>query len=212
MNARTAQERTTGARRLVVIVLSATLLAAVLLPLSHDRTSDDPPGVTPLRVTSGGEIATGFAVGGARVVTVAHVLESGAKVDGTPARILRIDRRSDLALLAVPGITGGRPAPAGARAGDELRIVRLRGGDAASPSVQVRRPIVARVHELGAERVRTRRALELAGRVEPGDSGAPVVSRSGELAGVIFAASTRREDTAYAVDARSVTRLLAGGQ
>jgi V8-like Glu-specific endopeptidase len=55
----------------------------------------------------------------------------------------------------------------------------------------------------------TRPALELAARVVAGDSGAPVVSRSGVLAGVIFAASSRHPDTAYAIDAKAVTRLLA---
>jgi hypothetical protein len=35
------------------------------------------------------------------------------------------------------------------------------------------------------------------------------VSRSGVLAGVIFAASSRHPDTAYAIDAKAVTRLLA---
>jgi hypothetical protein len=35
------------------------------------------------------------------------------------------------------------------------------------------------------------------------------VSRSGALAGVIFAASSRREGTAYAVDGSAVARLLA---
>lgn len=209
MTALATRSRSTKACLLVALALSAAVLAGVLLARSHDSASNERPRINPLRITSGGEIATGFAVGGDRVVTVAHVLAGAAKVDGARARALRVDRRSDLALLAAPGITGRRPAVTSAHAGDELRILRSRSNDASSLPVLVRRPIVAHVHELGAERVRTRRALELAGRVEPGDSGAPVVSPSGELAGVIFAISTRREGTAYAVDARAVTRLLA---
>jgi hypothetical protein len=208
VNGSKVQGRTTRTRLLVAIVLSAAVVAGVLV-LSHDWTSSDPPEVTPLRVTSGGEIATGFAVGGDRVVTVAHVLDGTAEVGGTRARVLRVDRRSDLLLLSVPGIAGDTPAAVGARAGDQVRILRLRGGHGSPLLVQVRRPIVARVRELGPAQVRRRHALELVGRVEAGDSGAPVVSRSGELAGVIFAASTRQGDTAYAVDAGAVTRLLA---
>jgi len=68
---------------------------------------------------------------------------------------------------------------------------------------------VAHVRAPGAERALTRPALELAAGVEAGDSGAPVLSSSGALAGVIFATSNRRTDTAYAVDASALTRLLA---
>jgi S1-C subfamily serine protease len=123
--------------------------------------------------------------------------------------VLRVDRGADLALLGVPGIAARAPAVAAAGAGDEVRVVRLRGDRLASRSVHVRRAIVAHVRAPGPERALTRPALELAARVEAGDSGAPVLSRSGAVAGVLFAASSRRENTAYAVDASAVARLLA---
>jgi hypothetical protein len=53
-----------------------------------------------------------------------------------------------------------------------------------------------------------RPALELSARIAPGDSGAAVVSDGGALAGVVFAASRNRSDTAYAVDASAVRQLL----
>jgi Trypsin-like peptidase domain len=192
----------------VAILLAAALVAAALLP-PDDPAPGHPPDFSPLRVTSGGEIATGFAVGADRVLTVAHVVDGALKVDGTRARVLRVDRGADLALLGVPGIAARAPAVAAAGAGDEVRVVRLRGDRLASRSVHVRRAIVAHVRAPGAERALTRPALELAARVEAGDSGAPVLSRSGALAGVLFAASSRRENTAYAVDASAVARLLA---
>jgi hypothetical protein len=46
------------------------------------------------------------------------------------------------------------------------------------------------------------------GHVAPGDSGAAVVTDSGELAGIVFAASRNRADTAYAVDASRLRHLL----
>jgi S1-C subfamily serine protease len=165
---------------------------------------------TPLRVTSGGEIATGFALGRDRVVTVAHVVDGDVTVGGMRAQVLHVDRRSDLALLAVRESAGPSPAVAEAGAGDDVRLVLLRDGGASLRSVRVRRAIVAHVRALGAARVVTRPALELAARVMAGDSGAPVLSRSGALTGVVFASSSRRGDTAYAVDASAVTRLLAG--
>jgi S1-C subfamily serine protease len=207
-------------RRTLALLAAGILvagLAAVLLALSDDPAPGRSPAITPVRVTSGGEIATGFAVGRERVVTVAHLVDGAVKeartdgavtVNGVRARVLRLDRRSDLALLAVPGIGGRSPALTEAGAGDVVRVLRLRDGRSSSLSVRVRRAIVAHVSALGAEHIVTRPALELGARVRAGDSGAPVVSRSGALTGVIFAASSRREETAYAVHARAAARLL----
>jgi hypothetical protein len=194
-------------------VLLAALVAVALvlgiLAFSGDPAPPDPPDVTPLRVTSGTEIATGFAVGDDRVVTVAHILGRELTVEGARARVLRVDRRSDLALLAAPGVSGPVASRTAVGGGEGVRVLRLRAGRSASLSVRVRRAIVAHVRGPEAQRVVTRPALELAARVVAGDSGAPVVSRSGVLAGVIFAASSRHPDTAYAIDAKAVTRLLA---
>ena len=48
-----------------------------------------------------------------------------------------------------------------------------------------------------------------AGNVAAGDSGAPLVTASGRLAGVVFARSRSRPETAYAVDAAALGALLA---
>jgi S1-C subfamily serine protease len=163
-------------------------------------------------VTSGNEIATGFAVGRDWIVTVAHALDGDVTVAGTRARVVRVDRRSDLALLALRGPAAPQDPPAlaveSARAGWRLRLLRLRDGRPSEQSVDVRRAIVAHVRAAGAQRAVTRPALELAARVSPGDSGAPLLSDSGALAGVLFAASRGRTNTAYAVDASAVKRLL----
>jgi hypothetical protein len=199
-------------RRLPAVLIAALLavaLVAGVLALSGGPAPAGPPDVTPLRVTSGTEIATGFAVGDDRVVTVAHVLGRTLTVEGRRARVLRVDRRSDLALLAAPGVGGSVPSLAEVGGGQRVRVLRLRSGRSTSLSVRVRRAIVAHVRGPEAERAATRPALELAARVVGGDSGAPVVSRSGALAGVVFAASSRRPEIAYAVDASAVGRLLA---
>ena len=178
------------------------------------------PGIVPLRVSSGEDIATGFAVGDGRVVTVAHVVDGPVTVRGRRVRVLRIDRRNDLALLSVPGVgasapglAAGAPVIASAANGEHLRVIRLRDGGPTMLSVRVRRSIVAHVSAPGAASARVRPALELApserqGRVAPGDSGAAVVTDSGELAGILFAASRNRAGTAYAVDAGTLRDLL----
>jgi hypothetical protein len=172
-----------------------------------------PPGIAALRVSSGQGIATGFAVPHGRVITVAHVLDGPVTVGGRRVRVLRVDRRSDLALLSVPGVDTGELDVASARDGEHLRVLRLRNGGPSILSVHVRRSIVAHVRAPGAAQAVVRPALELVlprrhGSVAAGDSGAAVITDAGELAGVVFAASRNRADTSYAVDGSAVTRLL----
>jgi S1-C subfamily serine protease len=193
-------------------VLGAALLAAAVLAIAlrDGGSAPDPaaPGIVPLRVNSGHDIATGFAVADGRVVTVAHVLDGPVTVSGRPVRVLRVDRQSDLALLAAPGQRGHAPSTTSAANGEHLRLIRVRRGGLSSLSVHVRRSIVAHVRAVGAAHAVVRPALELSARIAPGDSGAAVVSDGGALAGVVFAASRNRPDTAYAVDASAVTQLL----
>ena len=126
------------------------------------------------------------------VVTVAHVLgDEPITADGRPATVARVDRRSDLALLRVPGVRGDAP--------------RFGGSDGTSVLGRPA-PIVRRIRASvdGGPR---RPALELRAEVAVGDSGAPVLTRSGRVAGVVFARSRAREGVAYAVDASAVAAL-----
>jgi hypothetical protein len=194
-------------------LLAVALLAGVALLGGNSGPAPVEPGIVPLRVSSGNGIATGFAVADGRVITVSHVLDGPVTVGGRRVRVLRVDRRSDLALLAAPGLDADRHGIASAVDGEHLGVVRLLDGRPSVLSVHVRRSIVAHVRAPGADHALVRPALELSaaggtGRVAPGDSGAAVVTDSGELAGVVFAASRSRSDTAYAVDASRVRRLL----
>jgi hypothetical protein len=138
------------------------------------------------------EVATGFARDG-RVITVAHVLSAGGAIavrgNATPRRasIVRVDAAADLAVLAAPGLRGDPVPPVAG-----VRVLVRRGGRPVAVPVRVVRRIRATIDG------RTRAALELRGDVEAGDSGAPVVA-PGRLLGVVFARSTRRPGTAYAV-------------
>lgn len=165
----------------------------------------DPPAL--VSVAAGrGDAASGFVAGPERVVTVAHILEDGRPVTvrtvrggaARAARVLRVDRRVDLAVLAVPGVDGPR-VRLEADAGDGLRLL----GRAA----RVRRRIVARVRADRFSDAVARPALELAASVRVGDSGAPVLTRDGAVAGVVFARG-RRGGVAYAVDASAVAAVL----
>jgi S1-C subfamily serine protease len=208
---RRAPRRTVGLLAVAAAaVLAAGVLAGAALLGGGSAPAPEVPGIVPLRVSSGNGIATGFAVADGRVVTVAHVLHGPVTVAGRRGRVLRVDRQSDLALLSAPAVASAGAAPRSARPvdGQHLRVVRLRDGRVSMLSAHVRRSIVAHVREAGAARAVVRPALELSARIAPGDSGAAVVSDSGELTGVVFAASRNRVGTAYAVDAGAVTHLL----
>jgi S1-C subfamily serine protease len=193
----------TGGRALCV----AGVAAAALVPAARDG-APAPPRTVAIAMTSpagAAELATGFAAGGDRVVTVAHVLDAGGTltVDGRPARIVRLDRRDDLALLAVRGLRAASVRTTAARGARDARLL-LRGG--ARPA-RIRRAITATVRIEPAAPVR-RPALDLAADVAAGDSGAPLVDRSGRVAGVLFATSRGRAHTAYAVAPTAVAALL----
>jgi hypothetical protein len=168
----------------VVLVLAALGLLAPSVAAA--------PAVAPrvVRVTMGGaDTARGFVAGPGRVVTVAHVLEGtgDVRVDGRRAEVVRRDERLDLAVLSVPGVDGPR--------------VRVGGGSnvvvAGRPAAVIRR---ARARIDGS--AWRRPVLELRIEVEDGDSGTPVLTPSGRVAGVIFARSTTRPSTAWAVECR----------
>jgi S1-C subfamily serine protease len=172
---------------------------------------DRPPPVLRVTVASGGlvpEVATGIATGDGRVLTVAHALagRGAIRAGRRRARVLRIDRRLDLALLAVPGLR----APA-VRFGDDARRVRLVVVRGARPRLlrgEIRRRVTVAFREQPSDPPRIRPGIEIAAAIDPGDSGAPVLDGRGRLLGVLYARSRDRAATAWAVDASAVRALL----
>ena len=184
----------------LLIVASAAALAPFAVAGAAER-----PAVVAVRVWSAAgvaERATGTVIAPGQVLTVAHVLEGGTRVEvqGRRAAVVRRSAALDLALLRVPGATGPR-----VRFGDadgELRVLTV--GEGVVPA-GLRRRIAARlVDQPGQPR---RPSLELAATVTAGDSGAPVVNAEGDVVGVVYARSTRREGTAYGVRYEALRRF-----
>jgi S1-C subfamily serine protease len=184
------------------------------------------------------EVATGFTVRRGLVVTVAHLVDDGQTLSlragsrpARRARVLAVDRDADLALLAAPALETAADGEGTARTSRDSphaagparvtgrstppaetgSLLVLRDGAVIARPAPVRREIDAHVEDPGGGQIRRRPALELAASVSAGDSGAPVLTADGELAGVLFARSRSRPRTAYAVDVSAVTRLLRAG-
>lgn len=155
---------------------------------------------------------SGFAYADGLVMTNAHVVAGVATpsivVDGrqVPTRVVLFDRELDIAVLAVDGVDldpldfddggeAGQPAavlgypengPFDARAARIRSEIRLR-----SPDIYDRGQVV-------------RDTFSVRGLVRSGNSGGPLVSESGDVLGVIFAASVSDKSTGYALTAEQV--------
>jgi S1-C subfamily serine protease len=162
-----------------------------------------PPEPLRVTVTATGledEVATAVPAGAGRVWTVAHVLAGArsVRVAGRPARVLRVDRRLDLAVLGVDGLRGARPHYG--RAGGPAVVHVLRRGRPVRIAARLQRRVSAAVREPQSGRTDVRPALELRAAVVPGDSGAPVTDARGRLVGMIFARALDGPETAWALD------------
>jgi S1-C subfamily serine protease len=232
----------TGAARGILLIGVALVVGGLAWPSGAGGPAPAPfvvrvtvPSVVRVITTPGigpAELATGFEPRPGRVVTVAHVLDGRAELavrgaDGARRRahVLRVDRRNDLALLAVAG--GGALPPggaSGAAAGDRhqpggasgaavpgTHLLVRRAGHARALPVRAVRRLIARVQSPAEATSHSRPVLELAVDVRVGDSGAPVVQADGRVLGILFARSRTRTGKAYAVDGAMVPALLSDG-
>ena len=77
-----------------------------------------------------------------------------------------------------------------------------------SPARVVRR-VTAEVGDIYDRPATPRQILVLDAQIDPGDSGAPVVSAAGQVVGVAFAVSNLRRGTAFAVASEELGPVLA---
>jgi S1-C subfamily serine protease len=165
-----------------------------------------------------GQEGSGWVVAPDRVVTNAHVVAGMAsprvRVQGTgrsyDARVVVFDPRRDLAVLDVRGLR----APA-LREGDQLgrgdgAVVAgfpLDGPYRLDPA-RVRTVLSARGSDIYGAPGTVREVYSLYARVEPGNSGGPLLSRDGRVVGIVFAKSLDDVSTGYALTLREAAPVL----
>ncbi len=152
-------------------------------------------------------------------MTNAHVVagEASTRVQSStnamPARAVFFDPKTDLAVLFVPSLHA--PAlrldrsevPRGAQG---AAIGHPGGGPLTAVAAGVRRPLNAVGRDIYGRSVIARRIYELQAVVRPGDSGGPFVLKDGQVAGVVFAASTTDPNVGYALITASILSMVRG--
>ncbi len=162
---------------------------------------------------------SGFVYAEGRVMTNAHVVagvdEPQVEVRGgsMAAEVVHYDPDLDVAVLALD--TSGVPAlpfDEGVGPGDGVAILGypLDGPYDVQPG-RVRAEQRLRSPDIYGRGSVLREVFSLRGLVRPGNSGGPVVTSGGDVAGVVFAASVQDKDTGYALTAAQVARSAATG-
>jgi len=156
-----------------------------------------------------GQEGSGWVVSPERVVTNAHVVAGVSfehvRIRGTgptyDARVVYFDPKRDLAVLSVPGL----PAPALTQGpslkrsdGAVVAGFPLDGPYRVDPA-RVRDVLSARGADIYGNPGVVREVYSLFARVQPGNSGGPLLSPRGEVVGIVFAKSLDDEKTGYAL-------------
>ena len=147
------------------------------------------------------------------VMTNAHVVAGvpnpSVEVDGEqlPATTVLFDPKRDVAVLYVPGLreTPLSFAPKPGSAGDSAIVLGFPENGPFTPvSARIRDRISARGADIYSQSNVTREIYGLRALVRPGNSGGPLISPTGQVYGVVFAAATDDPDTGYALTAAEV--------
>jgi S1-C subfamily serine protease len=141
---------------------------------------------------SGWVVARELVVTNVHVVTGAELVEvasPGGQV--LPATVVYLDPGNDVALLAVDGLTA-RPLRLARTVRDRIPVVLLgypKDGPLTATAGTAGRPAKVFAADAYGRRTRLRTVVPLRGSVQRGDSGGPVVNRSGRVVAMMFAAT-----------------------
>lgn len=163
------------------------------------------------------QTGTGFVVSPDRVLTNAHVVAgvSMPVVDtpsqgSLPARVVYFDPAKDLAILAVDGLNVA-PLRTGPTLRDNTQAAfagyPLGGPLQVRPAtVMASGPMV--IPDITGKHKSTEDIYQLAGNVQSGNSGGPLLDTSGRVVGVVFAKSTTSEPVGFAFTMTEVSPVI----
>ncbi|WP_258803356.1 MarP family serine protease [Pseudarthrobacter sp. NS4] len=154
------------------------------------------------------QTGTGFVVSEDRVVTNAHVVAGVSEPvvelpDGgaMPGRVVYFDTKRDLAVLAVEDLPS-EPLPLSADlpGGSAAAFAGYpHGGPFQSKPATIQDITTVLVPDIYGSNPSPEEIYRLAGDVQPGNSGGPLLTMDGQVAGVIFAKATSDTEMGFAI-------------
>lgn len=161
---------------------------------------------------------SGFVVAPNRVMSNAHVVAGSesvtVEVDGKTydAWVVSYDPNADISILDVPDLPSSplqfadAPAPSGT---DGIVMGYPGGGDFTATPARVREVIKLNGPDIYRRTTVTREVYTIRGTVKQGNSGGPMINRSGKVLGVVFGAAVDDVDTGFVLTAEEVSRQMA---
>ncbi|GAA1696927.1 MarP family serine protease [Microbacterium sediminicola] len=161
---------------------------------------------------------SGFAIAADLIVTNAHVVAGVetplVELPGRAAqegRIVYFDAADDLAVIAVDGLDAvalpiAAPLPTGSSAAVQGYPY---GGPLTSGTAYVLTVAQMQVEDVYGQTSSAREVYALQAVVRPGNSGGPVLTTDGEVAGVVFARAEDDDDLGYAMTTTELMPILA---
>jgi S1-C subfamily serine protease len=156
---------------------------------------------------------SGFVFSPQHVMTNAHVVAGvphpSVDVNGTElaATTVVFDPKRDIAVLYVPGLSARALAFAtkSGSAGDSAIVIGYpENGPFTAVSARIRDRLTARGVDIYSQSEVDREIYGIRSQVLPGNSGGPLLTPTGQVYGVVFAAATDDSDTGYALTAAEV--------
>ena len=164
---------------------------------------------------------SGFVISPQHVLTNAHVVAgvtTGPYVYATNGRVYRgrvvlYDPSRDLAVIDVPGLTAAslQFAPQAADGTNAIVAGYPLDHPLTVAAARIGRSVTAYGPNIYQTAVVHRSIYPIRAQIEPGNSGGPLLSLSGRVYGVVFAASTSISDRGYALTAAEVDGDAAAG-
>ncbi|WP_026927466.1 MarP family serine protease [Granulicoccus phenolivorans] len=161
---------------------------------------------------------SGWVVSPERVVTNAHVVAGASRVSlqigGTgrsyPAEVVAFDPELDLAILDVPGLRAAALERDSTLATGQNAVVAgfPRGGPYHTEPVRAAGEVNALGRDIHDQNAVARHIYVLHGVVQPGNSGGPLLTAEGRVAGTVFAKSLADDQTGFALTDGATESLL----
>ena len=180
------------------------------------------PSVVKVRGSNGcgsGVEGTGFLFAPGRLMTNAHVVAGVTRPEveiggsSVVATVVLYDARLDVAVLALPD--GGLPSlrfDTQAGPDDNVAVVGYpEDGPYAVEAGRIRSQQRLRSPDIYGQGTVIRQVFSLRAQIRPGNSGGPIVTSGGDVAGMVFAASVSDQETGYALTASQLAESAARG-